>query len=118
MSLTSYQAAPPRVLRNLIMPMLRKTQIENPKNEILSRGKELKNSGGHGQLVGSGFCREMVSEKHAGRRVAGVQGVNLHSYRHSFLAPPGTGVPLSSAVCSRLFARTVPLLQTPSPQVY
>src|ERR1044071_8299033 len=83
MSLTSYQAAPPRALRIVSMRMLRKSKNVcppeiGPENGIAfafetgatSLRCERENSCRHSELVGPRFCRALVSEKDAGGRAA------------------------------------------------
>src|SRR5690242_14240480 len=83
MSLTSYQAAPPRALRIVSMRMLRKSKnacspeigttnavtfaFTAPTTSLMCARK---NSCRHGELVGPRVCRALVSEKDAGRRAA------------------------------------------------
>ena len=78
MSLTSYQAAPPRALKILSSAPLRKSKNTNVDGPIafaflavatsLTCGR--KNPYRHGELVGPGFCRAVVSEEDAGERAA------------------------------------------------
>ena len=92
MSLTSYQAAPPRVLcpdyagsnreRNCKNCARRFTFAAKP-NRIGSRESksEIENLGRHGELVGSGVCRALVSEENAGGRPAGLVRAALRDGR-------------------------------------
>src|SRR6516164_2018125 len=83
MSLTSYQAAPPRALKIVSMRMPRKSknarsrggQLKNTIWFALAAGPtslmcERENSYRHSELVGPGFCRTVVSEEDAGERAA------------------------------------------------
>ena len=60
MSLTSYQAAPPRVLECYYA----RRSCES-KRQIIAAPRQ--NSGRHGQLVGPGFCRAVVSKGECGQ---------------------------------------------------
>src|SRR5438128_3846484 len=83
MSLTSYQAAPPRASKIGSMWMLRKSKnvcspgiyLENAIAFAFAAAAtslmcERKGSCRHCELVGPRFCRALVSEKDAGRRAA------------------------------------------------
>src|SRR5580765_2706282 len=91
MSLTSYQAAPPRISRIISISTLCKLKKHSfRKREVklrsylclpqrvtsLKRDQRIhgnwKNSRWHSQLVGSRLCRALVSEKDAGWRAAWV----------------------------------------------
>src|SRR6476661_9252873 len=75
MSLTSYQAAPPRAMRILWTSTFckSKNRFTEPNAFVFrliatSLRCERENSCGHSELVGPGFCGALVSEETASRR--------------------------------------------------
>src|SRR5438105_2716440 len=111
MSLTSYQAAPPRVLSCDYAASRGERNCKNVHGDLLSPRKgiesrrdefedEIENSRRHGELVGSGFCRALVSEENAGGRSAGLVRAAFRNGRGELellfgagRAPGGTLVP-------------------------